>query len=138
MSNTTIEPTAQTVTPPFQYQQKTFAIDDIAGMTQAMHDDGFVIIPNVLSPLEVEELKGAIDRLPFEPEQVSQWMPCVFNREKIFLDYIDRPGIVDLAEATMGKSGHIIGESAWRSHPGHNGWRHTPTACFLNCRRRCH
>ena len=47
---------------------------------------------------------------------------CVFNREQIWLNYIDRPGVVDLAEATMGAECHIIGQSAWRSHPGHNGW----------------
>ena len=47
---------------------------------------------------------------------------CVFNREQIFLDMIDHPGVIDLAESTMGEQCHIIGETAWRSHPGHNGW----------------
>ena len=31
-------------------------------------------------------------------------------------------GITDLAERTMGDQCHIIGETAWRSHPGYNGW----------------
>ena len=110
---------------PFTYRQKTFALGDIAGMTQAMHEDGFALIPNVLSPDEVADLRAGIDRLKpfgFDHLGVTDHFKCVFNREQLFLNYIDRPGVVDLAEATMGEQCHIIGETAWRSHPGHNGW----------------
>lgn len=111
----------------FSYRQKTFALNDTAGMTQALHDDGFALIPGVLSPAEVETLRGAIDRLqPFGFDkgagQVSEHYKCVFNRDRTFLAMIDRPGVVELAEATMGQECHIIGETAWKSHPGHNGW----------------
>ena len=110
----------------FKYLQKTFALDDLAGMTDALHEDGFALVPHVLSPQEVVEIKAAIDRLRpfgFDKVSVTEHYKCVFNREKIFLDLIDREGIVELAEATMGEHCHIIGETAWKSHPSHNGWQ---------------
>jgi hypothetical protein len=109
----------------FKYLQKTHRLEDTAGMAQAMEDDGFVLIPGVLSQEEVAELKAGIDRLkPFGFDKLGKTdhFKCVFNRERLFLNYIDRAGVVDLAEATMGKDCHIIGESAWKSYPGHNGW----------------
>ena len=111
---------------PFQYRQRTFTIDDVAGMTQAMHEDGFALVPGVLSAEEVTEMRAAIDRLRafgFDKTDVTEHYKCVFNRDRTFFDLIDRPGIVDLAEATMGDQCHIIGLTAWKSHPGHNGWQ---------------
>ena len=110
---------------PFAYRQRTFEIGDTAGMTKALHDDGFALIPGVLSLDECAELRAATDRLKpfgFDNLGVTDHFKCVFNREKTFLDMIDRPGVIDLAESTMGAQCHIIGETAWRSHPGHNGW----------------
>ena len=90
-----------------------------------MHEDGFALIPGVLSSDEVAAMRDAIDRLRafgFDKMNVTEHYKCVFNRDRIFFDNIDRAGIVDLAESTMGEQCHIIGQSAWRSHPGHNGW----------------
>jgi len=109
----------------FPYRQRTFALSDLEGMTQALHEDGFALIPGVLSADEVKAVRDAIDRLKpfgFDHMNLTEHYKCVFNRERIFLDLLDRAGIVELAEATMGEQCHIIGESAWRSHPGHNGW----------------
>jgi len=109
----------------FAYRQPTFALDDTEGMTRALHEDGFALIPGVLSAEEVADLRAAIDRLrPFGLDHagLDDHYKCVFNRERVFLDVIDRPGVVELAEAAMGEQCHIIGETAWRSHPGHDGW----------------
>jgi Protein involved in biosynthesis of mitomycin antibiotics/polyketide fumonisin len=119
----------------FEYKQKTFALDDIAGMTEAMKEDGFALVPNVLNADEVAELRAAIDRLRpfgFDKQGVTDHYKCVFNREKVFLDMIDREPAVDLAEATMGAECHIIGQSAWRSHPGHDGWAPHTDRVFIN------
>jgi ectoine hydroxylase-related dioxygenase (phytanoyl-CoA dioxygenase family) len=103
-------------------------------MTNALHEDGFALIPGVLAPEEVQAVRDAIDRLePFHWDGVGKTdhFKCVFNRDKLFLDLCDRPGIIDLAEATMGGQCHIIGESAWRSYPGHDGWApHTDRVFF--------
>lgn len=109
----------------FAYRQPPFALDDVAGMTEAMHTDGFALIRDVLAPDEVRTLRDAIDRLQpfgFDALGATDHFKCVFNRDRLFLSYIDHPGVIDLAEATMGPECHIIGETAWRSHPGHNGW----------------
>jgi len=114
------------MTTSFAYRQKTFALDDLAGMTDALHEDGFALVPGVLTADEVAAAREGIDRLkPFGFDHaggVGDHYKCVFNREQLFLNYIDRPGIVDLAESTMGDQCHIIGMTAWRSRPGHNGW----------------
>jgi ectoine hydroxylase-related dioxygenase (phytanoyl-CoA dioxygenase family) len=117
---------ADTLTPAFEYRQRTFNIDDLEGMTRAMHEDGFALIPNVLSAEEVQEVRDSIDRLKpfgFDHMGVTEHYKCVFNRDRTFFNLIDRPGVIELAEATMGEHCHIIGETAWKSHPGHNGWQ---------------
>src|SRR5262249_30894253 len=45
----------------------------------------------------------------------------VFNRDPFWLRFLDRDGVIDIAEASLGGNCHIIGETAWRSHPGHCG-----------------
>lgn len=130
MTMTAAPPTdtkAATATTPFAYRQRTFALDDTPGMTQALQEDGFALIPGVLEAGEIATLKGAIDRLqPFGFDSsgrgANDHFKCVFNREKAFLDMIDREGVIDLAESAMGAQCHIIGETAWRSRPGHDGW----------------
>jgi len=111
---------------PFAYRQKTFALDQVDEMAEAIHKDGFALVPGVLAPDEVAALREATDRLrPFGMDHsnpAGDHYKCVFNRERVFLDQTDRPGIVDLAEKTMGDQCHIIGETAWRSRPGHDGW----------------
>jgi ectoine hydroxylase-related dioxygenase (phytanoyl-CoA dioxygenase family) len=110
----------------FKYLQKTFAKDDVAGMTEALHEDGFALIPGVLNAEEVKQTRDAIDRLQGfgwdNTGGVTDHYKNVFNREMWFLELCDREPLINLAEATMGGQCHIIGESAWRSRPGHNGW----------------
>ena len=114
------------MTVPFPYRQKTFALGQVDDMARAIREDGFALVPDVLSPAEVAALREATDRLrPFgldHSNAAGDHYKCVFNRDRVFLDLIDRPGIVDLAEKTMGEQCHIIGETAWRSRPGHDGW----------------
>ena len=121
-------PTSNTLTQskPFEYRQKTFSLDQVDEMTEALHEDGFALVPGVLSPAEVAAVREGIDRLqPFGIDHktpLQEHYKCVFNRERVFFDLIDKPGIVDLADKTMGDQCHIIGETAWRSHPGYDGW----------------
>ena len=109
----------------FTYRQPTYDLHDTEGMTKALHEDGFALIPGVLNADEIKATREALDRLKpfgFDGMKKTEHYKCVFNREQIWLNYIDRPGVVELAEATMGDQCHIIGQSAWKSHPGHNGW----------------
>jgi hypothetical protein len=107
------------------YLQKTYDLMDTEGQARGIHEDGFALIPNVLTPDEVEAAKAKIDELKpfgFDAQGATDHYKCVFNRDPFWLDYLDKPGVIELAEATMGRECHIIGQTAWRSHPGHNGW----------------
>jgi hypothetical protein len=114
-----------TPTQSWTYRQQTLPLGDIQAAVDALHVEGFALIPQVLSPEEVGGLRAAIDRLrPFGFDKISltEHYKCVFNRDRAFFDLIDRPGIVEIAEGTMGEQCHIIGQTAWKSHPGHDGW----------------
>jgi ectoine hydroxylase-related dioxygenase (phytanoyl-CoA dioxygenase family) len=109
----------------FRYGQRTFELCDTVGQAQALHEDGFALIPQVLSSEEVAQMRGKIDELTpfgFDSQGRTDHYKCVFNRDPYWLSALDRPGVIDLAEATMGQECHIIGQTAWRSHPGHNNW----------------
>src|SRR5262245_41374350 len=93
-------------------------------MLAAMISDGFVLIPTVLTPAEVQTAPEKIDDLKpiyWDFTGLTDHYKNVFNRDPFWLRFIDRKGIIDLAEAALGSSCHIIGETAWRSHPGHRG-----------------
>jgi len=109
----------------FAYAQPTFKLNEVEAMTKALHEDGFALIPNVLSPELVAQACAKIDTLQpfgFDNQGATDHYKCVFNRDPFWLQFLDWPGVIDLAEATMGEQCHIIGQTAWRSHPGHNGW----------------
>lgn len=112
----------------FAYRQKTFAPNNTVDMTEAIHEEGYALIPGVLSADEVTAARVALDRLKsfgFDNSlsDRSNHFKCVFNRDRLWLSYIDRPGIIELAEALMGYQCHIIGMSAWKSFPGYDGWQ---------------
>ena len=133
MSTALLEQPAPEASAAFGYTHPTFALDEIAAQTRALHEDGFAIIRDVLSPAEIEEMRGAVDRLATAPVPASgyEWWSCVFNRDPVFFKYLDRVGIVDLAESVLCKSCHVIASSVLRSHPGFKGWQpHTDRVFF--------
>jgi DNA phosphorothioation-associated putative methyltransferase len=88
------------------------------------HEDGYALILGVLTSEQVRGARAAIDRLSpihWDCTGVVDHYKCVFNREPGWLPYLDLPGIIDLAEAALGKDCHIIGQTAWRCHPGFIG-----------------
>ncbi|KAI9024636.1 hypothetical protein DFJ74DRAFT_665709 [Hyaloraphidium curvatum] len=110
----------------FRYLQRTFDHSDVAAMLDALHADGFALVPGVLTPAECSDLRDAIDRLSgFAWDRhltgPTDHYKCVFNRDRVFLDLLDREPVVSLAEAAMGSDCHAIGQSAWRSRKGHDG-----------------
>ncbi len=92
---------------------------------RALHEQGFALLPRVIDAARIAELRTAIDRL--EPVHwdyqglVDDHYKCVFNRSPFWLPYLDLPGVIELAEAALGADCHVIGQTAWRSHPGFVG-----------------
>ena len=118
----------------FTYRQRTFEPTQVDEMAQAIHEDGFALIPGVLTPEQVEQARQKIDELEpfgFDREGITDHYKCVFNRDPFWLEFLDKPGVIDLAEATMGRECHIIGQTAWRSHPGHDGWQPHTDRVFI-------
>lgn len=98
------------------------SVADVDGIVEAIRTDGVAFVPGVLDHEEIAEARAAVDRLrPFgfdaSRDEIDHYK-CVFNRDPVFVPFVDRPGIVDAAERLMGEECHIIGMTAWRSRPG--------------------
>ncbi|BAN50747.1 phytanoyl-CoA dioxygenase family protein [Metapseudomonas resinovorans] len=91
----------------------------------ALHEQGFILLPGVLDASAVAVLRQLIDQLqPLHWDYlglVDDHFKCVFNRDPAWLRYLDPPGLIELAEAALGADCHLIGMTAWRCHPGFIG-----------------
>lgn len=111
---------------------RTHAVYETDAMVRALDVDGCALVANALTreqcdaaceridaltPLHWDEARGRTDA----PDRRLDRYLNVFNRDPFWLAFLDRPGLIDLAEAVLGADCHIIGETAWRSHPGHVG-----------------
>ncbi len=97
---------------------------------QAMEDDGFAYFPGVLNETEISALREAMDNLTAieenydrhpDPEKdgfLNKSINNAFNRDPIFVQYLDRPEIIDLIEAVHGADCHCIGMTAWLTGSG--------------------
>ncbi|MDF3934197.1 phytanoyl-CoA dioxygenase family protein [Pseudomonas citronellolis] len=91
---------------------------------RALHDDGYLLLPGLLDAAQVAEVRGLIDALRplhWDYEGLVDHYKCVFNRSPRWLPYLDPPGLIELAEAALGEDCHVIGQTAWRCHPGFIG-----------------
>lgn len=95
-------------------------------MVCGFHEDGFALVPGVLGAEEVAEMRNAIDGLkPIAWDAGTgrnHHFKNVFNQNPYFLRFVDRAPAIDLTERTHTTDCHIIGQTAWRSYPGHDGW----------------
>jgi hypothetical protein len=119
-------PSTQPPAPAVMPKLPTYAQDDVAGQLKGMKEDGFAIIPGVLDAAEVAEMRRRIDDLTaFGYDRKGAGIDhfkCVFNRHPYWLKYLDHPGVIGCAEATMGDDCHVIGQTAWRTPPGEGGF----------------
>ncbi|AOE87567.1 phytanoyl-CoA dioxygenase family protein [Pseudomonas sp. TCU-HL1] len=92
---------------------------------RALHEQGFTLLPGVLDAPAIATLRSLMD--PLQPIHwdytglVDDHFKCVFNRGPEWLPYLDLPGVIELAEAALGEDCHVIGQTAWRCHPGFVG-----------------
>ena len=113
---------------------------DRQNLNDQLHDleeSGYAYVPNMLNANEIMELRDAIDCLTPIAEandlirdpgdevwsgntrsKTSIHIKNAFNRDRVFFNCLDRPRVIELAEAALGEDCHIIGMSAWRSGPG--------------------
>ncbi|MGJ7548596.1 phytanoyl-CoA dioxygenase family protein [Pseudomonas alloputida] len=96
----------------------------IDGRLQQLHEQGYLWLPGVLEPLRIALLRCAIDDLQpihWDYQGLLEHYKCVFNRNPLWLPFLDLPPVIELAEAVLGADCHVIGQTAWRSHPGYPG-----------------
>ena len=103
---------------------------DLASRVEAVERDGYAYFPAHISAEEVAELRQTMDWLEtleasFDRNQtvesggfINKSVNNAFNRHPLFLDYLDRPGVIELAEALHGEDCHVIGMTAWMTGPG--------------------
>ncbi|MFV3305112.1 phytanoyl-CoA dioxygenase family protein [Pseudomonas sp. NY15181] len=90
----------------------------------ALRDEGYALVPGVLGPAQVRRLCAAIDGLQalhWDYEGLVDHYKCVFNRDPLWLPMLDLPGVIEPMEAMLGGDCHVIGQTAWRCHPGFIG-----------------
>ena len=100
-------------------------------ITKALAAEGYALVANAILPEQCTTAREMIDRLApigwdvahdcnsANPTYVDRYL-CVFNRDPYWLSFLDRPGIIAAVEAALGSDCHIIGMTAWRSHPGYH------------------
>lgn len=96
----------------------------IGDSLRALHQDGFVLMPAVLDAEQIADLRHAIDQLKpqhWDYSGVIDHYKCVFNRNPFWLPFLEVAGVIELAEAALGDDCHVIGQTAWRCHPGFKG-----------------
>lgn len=106
------------------------AQSDLQNYVRAMEEDGFAYFPSALDEDEIIRLRRAMDELTALPESydrhtapaehgfMNKSINNAFNRDPVFVPYLDRPQIIDLVEAIHGDDCHIIGMTAWVTGPG--------------------
>ncbi|MGE5523717.1 MAG: hypothetical protein ACM3SS_08370, partial [Rhodospirillaceae bacterium] len=112
----------------------SFAVYETQAMLGALDEHGAVFVPGVIDAALCVRARAAIDALqPMHWDEahsdprglggghhLDRYL-CVFNRDPYWLQFLDLPGIIDLAEAALEANCHVIGQTAWRSHPGFHG-----------------
>jgi ectoine hydroxylase-related dioxygenase (phytanoyl-CoA dioxygenase family) len=110
---------------------RRYAVYETDALLAALELDGYACIASALTPEQAKSARSRIDALqPLHWDEVhgrggadrrlDRYLN-VFNRDPYWLQFLDRPGIIELGETALGSDCHIIGETAWRSHPGSAG-----------------
>ena len=101
----------------------------LADRVEAMEREGYTYLPALLDPEEVARLRAAMDQLEtieasFDRHQtvesggfINKTVNNTFNRDPLFLQYLDKPGLIELVEAVHGEDCHVIGMTAWMTGP---------------------
>jgi hypothetical protein len=98
------------------------AVYETDAMAVAMDEAGCVRLRGALPDTLTARARDAIDALtPRHWDETGSMdrYKNVFNRDPFWLAFLDRPGLIELAESLLGADCHVIGQTAWRTHPGY-------------------
>ena len=104
---------------------------DVGGThTDAVLLDGEAVVAHTKALTTADVLTGIMDALEAIPESFdrvrtpekggffNKSINNAFNRDPLFTGFLDRPRVIELAEALHGPDCHCIGMTAWLTGPG--------------------
>lgn len=106
---------------------------DIPNLLEQFHQEGFLVLPEVLPKAYVAELLAGVQDDFSCPNPTAEmyggemgqiWRPLMFEHGEAFERLIDFEPVIDLVQAIVGEDCHIIANSALRTGPGQgiSGW----------------
>lgn len=107
------------------------AYDDLDSQVEALERDGYVYFPSVLNSDEIAILRSTMNRLSAIPEShdrdetlengdafLHKLISNSFNRDPLYLQYLDKSPVIEVVEAVHGGDCHCIGMHSWLTGPG--------------------
>ena len=103
---------------------------DLPSRVNAVERDGYVYLPGVLDDGDqVARLREHMERLEPLAESFDQGhdpkrgflnraINNAFNRDPHFVQFLDYPGVIEIAEALLGAECHVIAMTSWLTGPG--------------------
>ena len=102
---------------------------DLPSQVNAVERDGYAYLPGMLDRDQVAELREHMERLEplaesydrvSDPEDgfLNRAINNAFNRHPHFVQFLDYPGVIDIAEAVLGADCHVIAMTSWLTGPG--------------------
>ncbi len=106
------------------------AYPDLDSRVEALERDGVVYLPGLLDAEEVAEIRRHMESLtPSEDgydrdsardcdDFFQKHISNCFNRDPFFLNYLDKPGVIEVWERVHGPDCHAIAMTSWITGPG--------------------
>jgi hypothetical protein len=102
-----------------------FSTEQMAEIEEKLVRDGFVHLPGILTPAEIEAAREGIDRI-FSDEKYREAYNVeldfialrLFETDPFFVDMLTREPILSLAEYILGPNCHVMAQNAMRNMPG--------------------
>ena len=100
---------------------------DLPSQVNAVEQDGYVYLPKVLDRDQVAELREHMERLEPLAESydrasedgfLNRAINNAFNRHPHFVQFLDYPGVIEIAESLLGADCHVIAMTSWLTGPG--------------------